>query len=56
MFKGCTSLIVAPEMSHTSNGAGKACMEMFSGCRNLEKAPEALYFNNLNDKCYYAMF
>ena len=56
MFKGCTSLVIAPEMSHTSNGAGKACMEMFSGCKNLEKAPEVLYFNNLNDKCYYAMF
>ena len=54
MFKGCTSLTVAPELPATE--VELHCYgSMFSGCKSLTTAPE-LPATNLRDYCYKYMF
>ena len=54
MFKGCTSLISAPELPATT--LAKGCYTgMFNGCTSLTTAPE-LPATTLESTCYLAMF
>ena len=54
MFKGCTSLTVAPELPATT--LDDDCYDsMFEGCEGLTVAP-ALPATTLADYCYYNMF
>ena len=54
MFKGCTSLISAPELPATT--LSKSCYSyMFDGCTALTQAP-ALPATTLADYCYNSMF
>ena len=54
MFRGCTSLTVAPELPSTTLG-GECYFEMFRNCNSLVVAPE-LPAQTLVRKCYANMF
>jgi len=54
MFRGCTSLVTAPELPATT--LATSCYNaMFFGCTSLVTAPE-LPATTLATNCYYAMF
>lgn len=54
MFKNCTSLQTAPELSSTSLGV-ECYSSMFAGCSSLVKAPE-LPAVTVGTRCYSSMF
>lgn len=54
MFKGCTSLVTAPELPATTL-ANSCYSSMFSGCTALTTAPK-LPATTLADYCYSSMF
>ena len=54
MFRGCTSLVTAPELPATT--IADSCYQgMFRGCTSLVTAPE-LPATTLANNCYYEMF
>lgn len=59
MFRGCSKLKSAPEISATSIrssfGDDDHCGYMFAGCTSLTKAPE-LNSTTVAEHCYYGMF
>ncbi len=55
MFKGCTSLIAAPELSATTVNA-ECCNGMFSGCTSLSTVQNTLPATTLGTSCYKDMF
>ena len=54
LFKGCTALIVAPELLATTL-ANQCYSKMFYGCTNLTQVP-TLPATTLADNCYNSMF
>ena len=55
MFKGCTSLITAPELPATTL-ANNCYYSMFEGCTKLTTAPSVLPATALTQGCYSFMF
>ena len=55
MFKGCTSLTIAPSILPATTLASECYAEMFSNCTSLTTAPE-LPALTLVSSCYYLMF
>ena len=54
MFRGCTSLVTAPELPATT--LARSCyLGMFQGCSSLVAAPQ-LPATTLTEYCYYQMF
>ena len=54
-FRGCTSLIKAPELPATIL-AREAYSSMFEGCTSLSQPPEELYFTSADISAYNRMF
>ena len=54
MFKGCTSLVQAPELP-AKKLVGNCYYYMFEGCKSLTQAPE-LPATTLSNDCYNSMF
>ena len=56
LFKGCTSLVVAPELKNIGfGGSQQTFRNMFDGCTSLTTAPE-LPVTRLVNNCYNNMF
>ena len=56
LFKGCTSLVVAPELKNIGfGGSQQTFRNMFDGCTSLTTAPE-LPVTRLVNNCYSNMF
>lgn len=56
MFKGCSSLIAAPELPATTFEGKYNYRNMFSGCTSLVQGPSVLPATTLTQQCYSEMF